>query len=105
MYGLKTTFKNQEGPARKRIGFMTNSVCIAQQLQSKCPNKVGNVVHKHIILEDGRTKKAQIYPRELCQAICVGLQKQIQADEAGQFLLMEAETMGATSKDLMKVAE
>ena len=104
MYGFKITFKNQEGPARKIIGYMTNQVCIAQQLQRKCLTRIGNVVHKHIILEEGRTKQAQVHSRELCQAICVGLQKQIRADEAGQFLLTEAEAMGVTSDDLMKVA-
>ena len=63
------------------------------------------MVHKHITFEGGRTKKAQIYPKEFCRAICVGLQKQIQADKLGQFLLMEAETTGTTSEDLMKVAK
>ena len=104
-YGFKTTERGQEGLARKRIGFMTNSVCIAQQLSRKCPNRIGCIVHKHNTVEGGRTKKAQIYPTEFCRAICVGLQKQIQADKLGQFLLMEAETTGTTSEDLMKVAK
>ena len=47
MYGLKSKEKGHEGPARKRTGFMTNSVCIAQQLQRRCPNRTGHVVHTH----------------------------------------------------------
>ena len=105
MYGPKTTCNGQEGPARKRIGFMTNSVCIAQQFQRRCPNTANQVIHKHIVLEDGRTRKAQIYPREVCRAICEGLQKQIQADTMGQFLLLEIDSKNATSDSLMNVAE
>ena len=45
-----------------------------------------------------------MYPRELCGAICVGLQEQIKADAAGQFLLMEVENEGVNSKDLMNAS-
>ena len=84
---------------------MTNSVGIAQQLGKRCPNGGGYIIHEHVRLEGGRTKHAQIYPKELCRAICRGLQEQIRMDKQGQFLLMELGNDTATSQDLMKVAE
>lgn len=84
---------------------MTNSVCIAQQLGRRCPNQGEYIVHEHVRLESGRTRKAQIYPRELCRAICRGLQNQIKMDHTGQFLLMEMNNNGATSRELMNVAK
>ena len=33
-YGLKSKDDLGEGPARKRIGFLTNSVCIARRLEN-----------------------------------------------------------------------
>ena len=104
MYGLRARDKEVEGPARKRTGFMTNSVCIAQQLDQRCPNKVRFEIHRHVRLENGRTKQAQIYPQELWRAICIGIQKQIQADTSGQFLLMESGNEGVHSKDLMNAS-
>ena len=56
-------------------------------------------------LEGGRARKAQTYPRELCKAICVGLQEQIKADAAGQFLPMESSNEEATSRELMGTAK
>ena len=82
-YGLKAKGTNGEGPARKTIGFMMNSPCIALQLQRRCPNRIGCKMHNHVQLEGGKTKKAQVYPPELCKAVCGGLVKQIEADKKG----------------------
>ena len=62
-YGLVSCDGERVGPARKRIGFMTNSPCIATALMKKCPNAKSKVVHKHVRLESGRAKVAQIYPQ------------------------------------------
>lgn len=104
-YGFKTLHKGQEGLARKSIGFMMNSVHIVQQLGRRCPNQGRYMVHQHIGLDGGRTRSAHVYPRELCRAICLGLQNQIKVDEKGQFLFMELGGTEATSKDLMSLAE
>ena len=89
MYGLKSEKGGRIGPARKSIGFMTNSPCIAQALSPRCPNLKGKEVHEHVRLEGGRTKAAQVYPPGLCRAICQGYMKQIEADRKGQFRLAE----------------
>ena len=90
-FGLTTTANNETALARKATGFLTNAPHIAKQLEKKCPNRSGWQVHKHIRLEDGRTRAAQVYPPELCRAICRGLELQLEADRAGQFLLASVE--------------
>ena len=105
-YGLTTTANGVTGPARKNTGFMTNSPCIARQLNRKCPNRNGWQEHKHIHLEGGRTRAAQVYPPELCKAICNGLSEQLQADRDGQFMLANVEASTTTSSgELKKAAE
>ena len=86
-YGLKSRDKQGEGLVRKTTGFMTNAPCIALQLQRKCPNRSGKVHHRHVTLEGGRTKPAQVYPEGLCRAICQGLIHQLEVDKKGQFML------------------
>lgn len=106
MYGLKSHDGEREGPARKGTGFLTNSACIADQLRRRCPNRKGHQVHRHVVLEDGRTRAAQVYPDGLCRAICRGLRNQIQVDANGQFLLMNLDTTkDESSRDLQKSEE
>lgn len=88
MFGLKANDGVREGPARKATGFLTNSVDIAEKLNKRCPNRHGDIIRKHVTLEGGRTRAAQVYPDDLCRAICEGLQGQMQMDEKGQFLFM-----------------
>ena len=61
----------KSAPVKKPIGFMTNSWAIAQALNKTCPGG-----HTHAWLDQGRAKKAAIYPKQLCEAICRGLDKQ-----------------------------
>ena len=62
MYGLRSRDGDHEGPARKGIGFMTNSICIAQKLNKRCPNRRGHQVHRHVILENGNRGTLQATP-------------------------------------------
>ena len=104
-YGLVSKGREGYGPARKTIAFMTSPPCIASQLQRRCPNRGGHYIHQHIRLDGGRAKAAQVYPPELCKAICEGLIKQMEVDRNGQYLLMNIEREnGQSSKELMKVA-
>ena len=64
-YGMRSKDKNGEGPARTSIGFMINSPCIAMQLQRRCPNRGGYNIHKHVLLQGGRARAAQVYPPDL----------------------------------------
>lgn len=88
MYGLNAKIGSHEGPARKRIGFLTNSPCVARRLSKRCPNTNERIIHEHVRLESGRASKAQVYLDALCRAICAGIEEQIKADQCGQFMLL-----------------
>ena len=90
-YGLRAKVDEGIGPAREATGVMNNSPCIAMQLRKRCPNRQGGSKHQHVQLSNGRAAAAQIYPPQLCQAICRGLVRQIEVDNQGQFLLANME--------------
>ena len=54
---------------------MTNCGGIAAALAIECPNH-----HRHIRLENGRAKLAEVYPPQLCRAIIKGLVRQMKSD-------------------------
>ena len=106
MYGLKSHDGEREGPARSGTGFLTNSVCIADQLRIRCPNRRAHQAHRHVVLTNGRAHAAQTYPDGLCRAICQGLRAQMQMDAKGKFLLMNVNIEeGESSQELQKSAE
>ena len=106
MYGLKTRDKSRVGLARQSIGFMINPPCVAKALSRRCPNTRNHQVHEHIRLESGRPKAAQVYPPELCRAICQGLGEQMEVDRQGQFLLAGLEGGNGKNGDkLMKASK
>ena len=79
MYGLVTNgVGGRETPAQKKTKFMTNSPCIAKELQRKCDGK-----HVHQPLIGGRAAGAARYPRELCRAICQGLMEEMRRVKEG----------------------
>ena len=59
--------------------FMTNSPLIAAQLERRCDKS-----HTHTRLEGSRTRQAAIYPMQLMDAICKGMEHQIKADAFDQ---------------------
>ena len=68
--------KQGVGYVFKPIRFMTNSRCLARELNGyRCNGK-----HRHVHLLDGRAAKAAVYPDSLCKAICVGIRKQVDHD-------------------------
>ena len=103
-YGLKEKGADGEGPARTTTGFMTNSPCIALQLQRRCPNRKGYTIHRHVQLDGGKAKAAQIYPPGLCKAVCQGLIEQIAVDRQGQYLLMNMDYDDKQTSGEMKQA-
>ena len=56
---------------------MTNSEELANELGRRC-----SLDHEHQTLVDGRAKEAARYPEPLCEAICMGLVKEIVKQEA-----------------------
>ena len=57
------------------------------------------------MLFGGRSKKAQVYPKELCEAICRGIRRQIELDKTGQFIIatLEAPEDGKAGKAIGKM--
>ena len=84
---------------------MTNSVCLAKQLEKRCPNKTGKEVHCHVRLENGRTSKAQVYPLGLCKAICRGIMEQVEADRRGEFLIANIDQGNVASSEQLREAQ
>ena len=66
MFGLKSrSSSGKERPAKKRTKFLTNILEIKDELGRKCD---GRHEHQHLIAN--RAKAAEVYPEELCRAIC-----------------------------------
>ena len=57
---------------KKPSGFMTNAGAIAENLGIQCPGG-----HRHVHLLNGRAKRAEVYPDELCVIIFKGLVSQL----------------------------
>ena len=86
-YGLWVKDKQGWALAKKPTKVLTNSPCIAAELQRRCLGKDKHVNGRHASLFSGVAKQAQVYPPGLCDAICQGLVQQIQMDQKGQFLI------------------
>eukprot|EP00973_Karenia_brevis_P032008 4417126-Karenia_brevis.AAC.1 len=93
-YGMTSSDEHGVGYVYKPTKFMTNAPAIADQLARKCSNVGQACKHRHVNLMNGRAKKAQIYPPELCKAICRGLKAQKEWGEREQFMLGILECKG-----------
>ena len=78
-YGMKIPDKNGNQLVYKPTQFLTNSPLLAAQLERKCDK-----THQHARLASNRTKLAAIYPPELIDAICKGINEQIKAMKLAQ---------------------
>ena len=104
-YGLAARGYNGLGLAKKSMGFVANSPCVAAHLDNRCPNSQQCQVHQHVVLINGRANAAQVYPRGLCRAICRGTRQQFITDQKGQFLLAQlGENDNISSVELLNVA-
>ena len=75
-FGMTTpNSRGEPTPAKKPTRWLTNSPCLAEQLERHCPG-----THIHEPLLGGRAKAAQIYPPKLCSAIVAGFAAQLKLD-------------------------
>ncbi len=89
-FGMVTQGPGGTGLAMKPTRFLTNSIMVAKQLERRCLNKILGVKdHEHIALEGSRTKQGQVYPAELCRAICRGIRDQKEFDKCNLVSLLE----------------
>ena len=85
---------------------MTNSICVADQLDRRCFNMInGQRDHEHVQLESGRPRQAQQYPPELCRAICRGIRDQLHLNKHGLCMVerFDPGTNGVNSENIGKV--
>ena len=75
-FGMTQNIEQATRCLKKPIGFLTNSFCVAEELNLTC-----NESHEHITLEaKPRTMQAPIYLPALCRAICRGMKHQKHLD-------------------------
>ena len=72
MYGLRV---DEWGLNMKPTGIMVNSEKIAARMNRTCDHR-----HFHAPTMNGRPKKAQVYPKEFCKQIILGLKEQMEVD-------------------------
>ena len=98
-FGMESYDNEGAGKAKKPTDFITNCPCIASALERRC-----NGEHRHVRLLHGRAAKAQVYPRDLCIAICQSLKEQLKIDRAGLFQIGSVTLKGTKNEcDAMKM--
>ena len=75
MFNMQQQDDQGIGYIKKETGFMTNAEAIAGRLSRRCEKG-----HRHIPLINGRAKRAEIYPEDLCKEIIIGLKEQMELD-------------------------
>lgn len=91
----------EELRVRKETLWMTNAEEIAEQLQGVCENQLkGKEIHRHVHLIGGnRSKMAQVYTKELVEAILTGLKNQLMKDH--KLNSVESQISGPSPDDKM----
>ena len=94
-FGMVAVSEGEEGPVRKRTKLAGNSREVLKRVDRKCPNDTGiGPHHEHVILEGGKAKNAQVYPKKFRGAICEG----IAAEKRLRSLGLEAYTIDEISQ-------
>eukprot|EP00973_Karenia_brevis_P017618 2418397-Karenia_brevis.AAC.1 len=60
---------------------------VAEHLSRRCTNTSSSQKHRHVHLMNGRARKAQVYPPELCKAMCRGIKEQKDHDAKREYLI------------------
>ncbi|MCR9103517.1 MAG: hypothetical protein NXI25_26465, partial [bacterium] len=105
-WGMK--MEDREGEilhVRKETLWLTNSRRIAEELEGVCENVLqGREVHRHVhLVGGGRAKAAQVYPKELVEAILRGLRKELR--ERGEISAVEEQLSGPTPDEYVEQEE
>ena len=81
-FGMYQEHEGKVELVKKPTSFMTNAPELGKELSKLCDGK-----HTHVNLVNGRAKRAELYPEELCYCILKGLISQMHMDgrlQAGQ---------------------
>ena len=101
-FGLQVKDKGTYHLVQKKTGVLTNSPEVAKELSRQCSGQ-----HDHLQLKGGNlTKQAQVYPPELCKAICRGASREYSYRQVGHFMIgaldLVADTLGSVHGGSMR---
>lgn len=74
-YGLTRCDGSGRGRVRRPTRFITNAPEIGKELQLRCPGG-----HRHVTIPGGKAGAAQVYPKQLCDAVGRGAARQLKRD-------------------------
>ena len=75
-YGLRASDSLGDAPAKKTTKLITNMSMASVTLARRCSGQ-----HRHVHLVNGRAAAAEVYPRELCQAMVETLHLELKMQE------------------------
>ena len=102
-FGMTSRDQEGEGLVKKPTYFATNCPGVADELDKKCFNTTKEEAHRHVQLLSGRARAAQVYPQQLCRAICRGFLNQTKKDQ--KFLKMIGSLEVADNSRTLKVRQ
>lgn len=98
--------RRQNGPGQDSHWIYDIFAMYCATVPTGCPNRRGYPRHKHVQLDGGTARAAQVRPPQLCQAVCRGLMEQIEVVRNGRFLLMNVDHGDKfRGKDFMNMAK
>ena len=107
-FGMKTTYRGEEGLASKPTRFLTSSPEVAKRLAKVCDSECKDQ-NKHIAVWGARARAAQRYPQDLCRAVVAGVKAEnmrrdtnlceIDIDVVVELSNMECENAGTRHED------
>lgn len=98
-YGPLVGDKHGKAPAKKHTSSLANSPCIASRPRKKCEGSHAHPEGRHAGPFNGAAKKAEVYPPGLCDAICAGMEEQMECDREGRFLPLGLAAGDALAKE------
>jgi hypothetical protein len=100
MLGMRTPTADGPAPAMKPTSILTNSSCIADLLRRfRCHG-----LHSHVRLEGGRASACERYPDQFCEAVMMGLQRELDQEKWVENIYKKADASGWMHQ-LMAVVE
>ena len=89
MFGMRARDALGEAAAKKRIGIVTNSLPVAESLETmQCQGK-----HRHVQLMGGKAKACEVYTDEFCKAICLAVRRDRNMSEQKKIHVMNITKM------------
>jgi hypothetical protein len=93
-FGMTSEDKQGVDLVHKATRLMSSSEEILKRMNMRCSNELGGKQRRHVHLEQGRARQAQVYPRQFCIRVCEGIAAQ-----------KRKEILGVRSRPIMSIEE